>query len=147
MNSQQLQQPSLIASQSNKRRWQWLSIGIIGSIAAVAIAFSTAPVRDRQAQPITVSVAIPAAIDPAAQSVNAYLQAHASVDQTQALDPAVQSVNSYLNAHASVRQVAAIDPAVQSVNEYLRAQASVSAAQVLDPAAQSVNAYLQAHSR
>jgi hypothetical protein len=125
MNSQQLQQPALTASQSNKRRWQWLGIGVISSIAAATIAFSTAPVRTPQALPTQPPVTMRVVIDPAVQSVNAYLRAHASVRQPAAIDPAVQSVNAYLRVHASVRQSAAIDPAMQSVNAYLRAHQTV----------------------
>jgi hypothetical protein len=125
MNSQQFQQPALTASQSNKRRWQWLGIGVISSIAAATIAFSAAPVRNPQALLTQPSMTMRVAIDPAVQSVNDYLRAHATVDRAVAIDPAVQSVNAYLRAHASVRQSAAIDPAMQSVNAYLRAHQTV----------------------
>jgi hypothetical protein len=145
MNSQQLQQPALTASQSNKRRWQWLGIGVISSIAAATIAFSTAPVRTPQALPTQPPVTMRVAIDPAVQSVNDYLRIHAGIPDTTAIDPAVQSVNDYLRAHATVDRAVAIDPAVQSVNDYLRAHASVRQSAAIDPAMQSVNAYLRAH--
>jgi len=125
MNSQQLQQPALTASQSNKRRWQWLGIGVISSIAAATIAFSTAPVRDPQALPTQRPMTMRVAIDPAVQSVNDYLRAHASIPDATAIDPAAQSVNDYLRAHASIPDTTAIDPAAQSVNDYLRAHATV----------------------
>src|SRR3954467_13813547 len=115
MNSQQFQQPALTASQSNTRRWQWLGIGVISSIAAATIAFSAAPVRNPQALLTQPSMTMRVAIDPAVQSVNDYLRAHASIPDTTAINPAVQSVNDYLRAHATVDRAVAIDPAVQSV--------------------------------
>ncbi|MEP7189116.1 MAG: hypothetical protein ABI901_08010, partial [Roseiflexaceae bacterium] len=145
MKSQQLQQPILTARHVQNRRWQWLGIGMISSIAAATIAFSTAPVRDPQALPIQQHMTMPIVIDPAAQSVNDYLRAHASVRQVTVIDPATQSVNDYLRAHATVGQLAAIDPAMQSVNDYLRAHASIDQAAAVDPATQSVNDYLRAH--
>src|SRR4051794_8769602 len=147
MNSQQLQQPSLTTSQSNKRRWQWLGISVISSIAAATIAFSTAPGRDPQALPTQRPVTKRVAIDPAVQSVNAYLRAHATVNQAVAIDPAGQRVNAYLRAHATVDRAVVIAPAVQSVNDYLRAHATVNQAVAIDPAVQSVNDYLRTHSK
>src|SRR3954451_6700813 len=145
MNSQQFQQPALTASQSNKRRWQWLGIGVISSIAAATIAFSAAPVRNPQALLTQPSMTMRVAIDPATQSVNDYLRAHATVDRAVAIDPAVQGVNDYLRAHASVRRATVIDPAGQGVSDSLRAPATVDRAVAIDPAAQGVNDYLQAH--
>src|SRR5437763_13250028 len=102
MKSQQLQQATVTVNQSNTRRWQWLGIGVISSIAAATIAFSTAPVRDPQALPTQRPVTMRVAIDPAMQSVNDYLRVHTSIPDTTGIDPAVQSVNDYLRAHASI---------------------------------------------
>jgi len=147
MNSQQLQRPTLTTRQLNARRWQWLGLGLIGIVAALAIYFYTASANYPQSQLAQPIVAQSAAIDPAVQGVNGYLRAHASVGQTAAIDPAVQSVSDYLRAHASVGQTAAIDPAVQSVSDYLRAHASVGQTTAIDPAVQSVSDYLRAHSK
>jgi O-antigen/teichoic acid export membrane protein len=125
MNSQQLQRPILTSRQANARRWQWLGLGLIGIVAALAIYFYAASVGAPQAQLAQPLLAQSAAIDPAVQGVNGYLKAHANVGQTAAIDPAVQGVNGYLHAHASVGQTAAIDPAVQGVNGYLNAHRAV----------------------
>src|SRR5215211_4658241 len=103
MKTQQLPKPILTTRQANARRWQWLGLGLIGIVAALAIYFYAASANDPQAQLAQPIVAQSGAIDPAVQGVNGYLRAHATVGQT-ALDPAAQGVNGYLQAHATVGQ-------------------------------------------
>jgi O-antigen/teichoic acid export membrane protein len=123
MNSQQLQQPILAANHANKRRRQWLGLGLSGIVATLAISIYAASADYPQAQLAQPIVAQSGAIDPAVAGVNGYLRAHANVDRAAVIDPAAQGVNGYLQAHANVGQTAAIDPAMQSVNDYLRAHA------------------------
>ncbi len=110
MNSQQLQRPTLTTRQANARRWQWLGLGLIGIVAALAIYFYAASVGAPQAQLAQPIVAQSAALDPAAQGVNGYLRAHASVGQAVAIDPAVQGVMNYIQVHASILAHAAVAP-------------------------------------
>ena len=68
-----------------------------------------------------------ALVDPAQQSVLAYLRVHSSVASlglvSATLDPAQQSVMRYLEAHsvAVPQGVATLEPAAQAVLDYLRA--------------------------
>src|SRR5215211_3567573 len=102
MKTQPFQRPTLTTRQANVRRWQWLGLGLIGIVAALAIYFYTASANYPQTQLAQPIVAQSAAIDPAVQGVNSYLRAHARVDQAVMIDPAAQGVNAYLHAHANV---------------------------------------------
>jgi len=144
MKTQPFSQPT-VAARTNQRRWLWLGLGIIMIVAALAVYFSAVP-RSEQPQP---ALRPAVAVDPAAQGVNGYLRAHASVGQVVAIDPATQSVSDYLRAHAYlnlglVAPALAVDPAAQSVSNYLRAHRVEPTAR-RDPATQSVMDYLRAH--
>jgi hypothetical protein len=99
MNSQQLQQPILAANHANKRRRQWLGLGLSGIVATLAISIYAGSADYPQAQLAQPIVAQSEAVDPAVQGVNGYLRAHAGVGQAAAIDPAVQGVSDYLRAH------------------------------------------------
>jgi hypothetical protein len=65
MKSQPLQQPTRAARPANVRRWQWLGLGLIATVAALAISFYATSARDPQAQPSQPLLVQPEAIDPA----------------------------------------------------------------------------------
>ncbi len=78
--------------------------------------------------PAALTSSRPAAlVDPAQQSVLAYLRVHSSVASlglvSATLDPAQQSVMRYVEAHsaAAPQRVAPLEPAAQAVLDYLRA--------------------------
>ena len=68
-----------------------------------------------------------ALVDPAQQSVLAYLRVHSSVASlglvSAPLDPAQQSVMRYVEAHSAAvpQRLAPLEPAAQAVLDYLRA--------------------------
>jgi hypothetical protein len=125
MKIQPLQQPTRAAHPANQRRWRWLGLGLIAIVTVLSLSFYAMVARAPQARPVQPVVVQSAAIDPAAQGVNGYIQAHANVDKAPAIDPAAQSVNDYLRAHAIASQPVAIDAATQGVLGYLKAHRAV----------------------
>ena len=83
--------------------------------------------RVAQAPAVLTSSRQAALVDPAQQSVLAYLRVHSSVASlglaSAPLDPAQQSVMRYVEAHSAAvpQRVAPLEPAAQAVLDYLRA--------------------------